>query len=89
LERVRELGDASVSFPFDVHAMIYSEDAPRLENDLHLTFREKQVNKINNRKEFFRVNIAEIKSTISQLGIDAKWTLASETAEYRESGITH
>lgn len=89
LERVRELGDASVPFPFDVHAMIYSEDAPRLENDLHLTFREKQVNKINNRKEFFRVNIAEIKSTISQLGIDAKWTLASETAEYRESGITH
>jgi hypothetical protein len=52
LDRVRELGDASVPFEFDVHAMIYSEDAPALEKQLHRKFLKSQLNKINPRKEF-------------------------------------
>ncbi|EKF3894770.1 DUF4041 domain-containing protein [Escherichia coli] len=85
LDRVRELGDASVPFSFDVHAMIYSDDAPSLENHLHKVFNEKQVNKINSRKEFFNVNIKEIKSVIEDMNINAHWTMFAEAKEYRES----
>lgn len=85
LDRVRELGDASVPFSFDVHAMIYSDDAPSLENHLHKVFNDKQVNKINSRKEFFNVGIKDIKSTIQEMNIDAHWTMFAEAKEYRES----
>jgi hypothetical protein len=61
LDRVRELGDASVPFAFDVHAMIWSEDAPRLENALHKHFVRTQVNKVNPRKEFFRLSLPDIR----------------------------
>ncbi|EQA6226427.1 DUF4041 domain-containing protein [Enterobacter ludwigii] len=85
LDRVRELGDASVPFSFDVHAMIYSDDAPSLENHLHKVFNDKQVNKVNARKEFFNVGIKDIKSTIKEMSIDAHWTMFAEAKEYRES----
>ncbi|MBE0093867.1 DUF4041 domain-containing protein [Raoultella planticola] len=85
LDRVRELGDASVPFSFDVHAMIYSDDAPSLENHLHKVFNDKQVNKVNSRKEFFNVGIKDIKSTIQEMSIDAHWTMFAEAKEYRES----
>jgi len=85
LDRVRELGDASVPFAFDVHAMIYSDDAPSLENHLHKVFNDKQVNKVNSRKEFFNVGIKDIKSTIQEMSIDAHWTMFAEAKEYRES----
>lgn len=85
LDRVRELGDASVPFSFDVHAMIYSDDAPSLENHLHKVFNDKQVNKVNSRKEFFNVGIKDIKSTIKDMSIDAHWTIFAEAKEYRES----
>ena len=85
LDRVRELGDASVPFAFDVHAMIYSDDAPSLENHLHKVFNEKQVNKVNSRKEFFKVGIKDIKSTVSNMNIDAHWTMFADAKEYRES----
>ncbi|MDA8497948.1 DUF4041 domain-containing protein [Citrobacter sp. Igbk 17] len=85
LDRVRELGDASVPFSFDVHAMIYSDDAPSLENHLHKVFNDKQVNKVNSRKEFFNVGIKDIKSTIKEMSIDAHWTMFAEAKEYRES----
>ncbi|EAV2659012.1 DUF4041 domain-containing protein [Salmonella enterica subsp. houtenae] len=85
LERVRELGDASVPFSFDVHAMIYSEDAPSLENHLHKVFNDKQLNKVNSRKEFFNVGIKDIKSTIESMNINAHWTMFAEAKEYRES----
>lgn len=52
LERVNELGDASVPFKFDVHALIYSEDAPALETSLHKAFADKKVNMVNDRREF-------------------------------------
>jgi hypothetical protein len=54
MDRVRELGDASVPFHFDVHAIIFSEDAPGLENKLHRAFHQRRVNMVNERKEFFR-----------------------------------
>ncbi|WP_297097824.1 DUF4041 domain-containing protein [uncultured Draconibacterium sp.] len=85
LDRVKELGDASVPFCFDVHAMIHAEDAPSLEKSLHEVFQDSRVNKVNLRKEFFQVGIADIKSEIESQGIEAKWTLKAEAAEYRES----
>lgn len=84
-ERVRELGDASVPFPFDVHAMLRSEDAPALETALHHRFAEKQINKINKRKEFFRVSLAELKEVVDELGIESTWTMESEASQYRET----
>lgn len=85
LDRIRELGDASVPFGFDVHAMIFSENAPSLETSLHRHFLTAQVNKVNPRKEFFRVPISVIKGELEKLGITAQWTVAAEASEYRET----
>ena len=86
LDRVKELGDASVPFSFDVHAMLYSEDAPTLEKELHRRFNRESVNKVNPRKEFFRTSLAEIKQMVDNQGIaDVHWTMKAEAAEYRES----
>lgn len=63
-ERVDELGDASVPFTFDVHAMIFSDDAPKLEAALHKAFEDKKVNMVNPRREFFNVSLDEIKEVI-------------------------
>lgn len=84
-ERINELGDASVPFPFDVHAMIHSENAPTLEKSLHKIFSEQQMNKVNPRKEFFTLGIAEIKKAIEDMGINAHWTMVAEAREYHES----
>lgn len=86
-DRVRELGDSSVPFEFDVHAMILSDDAPALEHQLHKHFMLKQVNKVNYRKEFFRVTLKEIREEIENLGLTTgvKWTMTAEAREYRES----
>lgn len=85
MDRVKELGDASVPFSFDVHAMIYTEDAPALENELHRKLIHSQVNKVNPRKEFFNVPLLEIKSLIDDMDIETHWTLKAEAQEYRES----
>lgn len=86
MDRVKELGDASVPFSFDVHAMIYSDDAPTLEKALHKQFDLNSVNKVNPRKEFFNTSIAEIKQAVDRQGItDVHWTLKAEASEYRES----
>lgn len=66
MERVYELGDASVPFNFDVHAMIFTEDAPGLEAALHSAFADKKLNFINQRREFFRVSLDEIKSVVKK-----------------------
>lgn len=63
-ERVDELGDASVPFNFDVHAMIFSDDAPALETALHHAFETKKVNMVNHRREFFHVTLDEIKEVV-------------------------
>ncbi|CRI66872.1 conserved exported hypothetical protein [Thiocapsa sp. KS1] len=85
LDRVRELGDASVPFGFDVHALIWSEDAPALETALHHEFMREQVNKVNPRKEFFQVPLAAIRRQLEAKGIQASWTMTAAAAEYRES----
>jgi hypothetical protein len=84
-DRVRELGDASVPFEFDVHAMIYSEDAPGLEKTLHRHFLRQQVNKVNSRKEFFRLQLANIREELESLGVETHWTMTAAAREYRES----
>jgi DNA repair exonuclease SbcCD ATPase subunit len=85
LDRVRELGDASVPFGFDVHALIRSDDAPALEKTLHRKFVERQVNKVNARKEFFRATIQEIRREVEQLGLTTQWTMAAECREWKET----
>lgn len=64
MDRVDELGDASVPFKFDVHAMIFSDDAPALETALHKAFEDKKVNMVNPRREFFNVSLDEIKAVV-------------------------
>lgn len=86
-DRIDELGDSSVPFDFDIHAMIYSEDAPALENQLHKHFVVGQVNKVNHRKEFFRVDLQHIREEIEKLGITPKWTMGAAAAEYRETQL--
>ncbi|WP_336687406.1 DUF4041 domain-containing protein [Chryseobacterium bernardetii] len=85
LDRVRELGDASVPFEFDVHAMIYCDDAPALEKQLHRKFLKSQLNKINPRKEFFKLNICDVRNYLESMGISCKWTLTAEAKQYRET----
>lgn len=63
-DRVDELGDASVPFNFDVHAMIFSDDAPALEAALHTAFADRKVNMVNTRREFFHVTLDEIKNVV-------------------------
>lgn len=85
LDRVKELGDASVPFQFDVHAIIESEDAPALEHALHQELALMQVNKVNPRKEFFRVPLADIRKLVERHGASASWTMTAAAAEYRET----
>lgn len=84
-DRVKELGDASVPFEFDVHAMIQCDNAPALEKELHKKFMHMQVNKVNPRKEFFKVSLADIKSAIDTMNHTVKWTLTAEARQFRES----
>ena len=77
MERVDELGDASVPFDFDVHAMIFSSDAPALEAALHRTFESKKLNMVNHRREFFNVTLDEIK-----LAVKANFDKTVEFVEY-------
>jgi DNA repair exonuclease SbcCD ATPase subunit len=84
-DRVKELGDASVPFAFDIHAMIYSEDAPSLERLLHSKMDELRINKVNYRKEFFRLPLDQIRTLVSAQGLDAQFTLLAEAREYRET----
>lgn len=63
-ERVDELGDASVPFNFDVHAMIFTPDAPALESSLHRAFADRKLNMVNQRREFFHVTLDEIKEVV-------------------------
>ncbi len=85
LDRVRELGDASVPFIFDVHAMIYSEDAPSLEKTLHKAFDLKRVNLVNNRKEFFSVGLDDIENEVKIISSEAAFVLTAEAKEYKQS----
>jgi hypothetical protein len=85
MDRVRELGDASVPFQFDVHAIIYSDDAPTLENTLHREFHLRRVNRVNLRREFFRASIEEIAEAVHRHHGEIEFTLAAEAREYRKT----
>ena len=66
MDRIDELGDASVPFDFDVHALIFSDNAPSLEAALHRAFEDRKLNMVNTRREFFRVSLDEIKAVVKQ-----------------------
>lgn len=86
MDRVKELGSASVPFEFDVHAMIFSEDAPKLENQLHHHFKEFEVNKVNPRKEFFKVSLREIeKVVLENYNGTVTFTEIAKAEQYRRS----
>lgn len=86
MERIRELSSASVPFEFDVHAMIFSSDAPELENTLHKHFADKAVNKVNPRKKFFNVSIDEIEKVVKKNYNDTvQFTKIPLATEYRQS----
>jgi hypothetical protein len=85
MDRVWELSDASVPFDFDVHAIIYTDDAPGLENELHRRFTTRRVNMVNERKEFFHATIDEIAEVVRERCGDIELTLAAEAAEFLQS----
>ena len=89
IDRVRELRDASVPFGFDVHAMVYSEDAPAIESAFHERFADRNVNPMNLRKEFFRVSIDELQKFATERGLKIAFTRVPEAREYRETMAHH
>jgi len=86
MDRVKELGDASVPFSFDVHAIIFADDAPALETALHREFSHHRVNAVNLRKEFFRVDLKHIRTAVEKLSDDeAEFTTTIAAEEYFET----
>jgi len=86
LDRVKELGGASVPFLFDVHAMIYVDDAPALESALHRKLTRNRVNSVNMRKEFFNIDLLSIKSAVEEIvGFESEFIMTSIAKDYHES----
>ena len=85
MDRVNELGDASVPFKFDVHTLTFVDNAPEIEKTLHRKFDDKRVNVENNRKEFFKVTPQQVSVAMDELGIECDWYFDVEAKEYRES----
>lgn len=86
MDRIDELGDASVPFKFDVHAIIFSDDAPALETALHKAFENKKVNMVNPRREFFNVTLNEIKEVVkSNFDKTVEFVDFPEAEQYRIS----
>lgn len=85
LDRVNELGGASVPFPFDVHAMIYTEDAPALEAELHRRLADRRVNLVNLRREYFRVGLDEIREAVADLHGLVTFRLKPEAEQFYET----
>lgn len=85
VDRIRELGDASVPFAFDTHAIIYSDNAPTLERELHGAFAATRINGTNFRKEYFRASIDEVETAVKRLAPDAPFIRDVEAQEFRET----
>lgn len=82
-ERVDELSSASVPFPYDVHAICYSDDAPALEHALHKRFSDRRVNAVNHRKEFFRVKLEDIQAALEEIVDDSvEFTMTAKAEDY-------
>jgi len=84
-DRVRELGDASVPFPFDIHMMVSCDDAPKLENALHRALHKTRLNKIKPRKEFFRADIEHIRKIVQENYGEVEYVADAEALQYRQS----
>lgn len=84
-DRVKELGDASVPFGFDTHAMIYSDEAPALESALHKEFADRRVNASNMRKEFFCVSLEAVEEAVRRLAPSASFFSDREAQEWHET----
>lgn len=84
-DRINELGSASVPFKFDVHSFIFSQDAVGLEKQLHDTLNDKRLNKVNLRKEFFKVDIEELESLVSSIDPTAEFNKTMLAEEFRQS----
>lgn len=86
MDRIDELGSASVPFDFDVHAMIFTDDAPGLEAALHQAFADRKVNFVNTRREFFNVTLDEIKTVIkANFDKSVEFVDIPPAEQYRES----
>lgn len=84
-ERVDELGDASVPFKFDVHSFIFSEDAVQLESDLHAALEPNRLNKVNPRKEFFKISLDELEALVEKYDPTAEFNRTMVAEQYHQS----
>jgi predicted nuclease with TOPRIM domain len=93
MNRVKDLSAAAVPFPYDIHAMIDTENAPEVERLLHQYFRDRAVNKVNERKEFFRVNLDEVEIAVQKIARETKtikkaeirFTKLAEAEQFRKT----
>ncbi len=87
-DRVRELGDASVPFRYDIHALVFSDDAVGLESKLHETLAEKRVNRVNLRREFFYATPTEVRTLLEEIAGQhlLEFHETPEAVEWRASG---
>ena len=84
-DRINELGSASVPFKFDVHSFIFSDDAVSLENKMHQILNERRVNKVNLRKEFFKISIDELETLVEEIDSSAEFNKTMIAEEFRQS----
>ena len=85
-DRVRELGDASVPFRYDTHALFFSDDAVAIESALHRLFADRRINRVNHRREFFKTTPTEVKAELANLTGDlTEFTEFAEALEFRQS----
>ena len=84
-ERIDELGSASVPFKFDVHSFIFSNDAVQLESNLHQALEKQRVNKVNNRKEFFKISIDDLENLVYKFDPAAEFNKTMEAEQYRQT----
>lgn len=84
-ERINELGSASVPFKFDVHSFIFSDDAVALENKIHKMLDKNRINKVNSRKEFFKISIDDLEKLVEDIEPTAEFNRTMLANEYRAS----
>ena len=84
-DRINELGSASVPFKFDVHSFIFSDDAASLENKMHQILNDRRVNKVNLRKEFFKISIDELETLVEEIDPSAEFNKTMIAEEFRQS----
>jgi hypothetical protein len=85
-ERILELSGAAVPFPFDLHVMLYTDNAPALELGLHQLLETRRLNLVNPRKEFYQhVKLEEIEAYVKTKGLSAQFIEYPEAKEYRET----